>query len=321
MNDTLREILSKLPLTGAMVDSPEEIIDKQLQKTELARRLQDIEREAQVTQEKRREQTPARFIFGHSPEETGSVMSQIFKKDVPTDDLVSGKLDSITSGIDAEKQKIQADQTKFGNANLSEYKTYQQAEKESDYTPKIATKEDEIATGGRVKAGTATTEGSVKVLAALERTRIMANSPGKTNNFEFQNKKFLVDTLQNRKAELARQLTGMDKTPGYLKTSPDFQAQYQGLKTQMDSVDSDINSLSGLNRVAPSLQPQGTETPPPAEPPKPREPKTKVAAPTFDTLPAEIKSEILKNANKIVTLTDGSKWKFDGKKVTSMGKK
>lgn len=291
-----RDILSHVPIVNDFVDSNAGILRKKLKEAELAAKLQEIQKNYEETQKKTRSEMPARFIFGQSPDQTKTAMDQIFQKDIPPNDLVSGNLDAITSGIDSAKQKIQADQNKFGNATLDEYKTFQQTERENDYTPKVATKEDEVATGGRIKAGTATTEGNIKLLAAMQRTQMMADSPARQGNQELANKKFLVEVLQHKKTEIL-------KKPGYLRTDQDKQI--------LDSLDKDINSISGVSEKAPALAATDAAaadwtpaTPPPAA--------GGGATPPLVPLPEKALAAVRVADGKVVTFRNKQKWKWDG---------
>lgn len=118
--------------------------------------------------------TPARFLMGESPEMTQGKMDAAFSRDIPLSELIAGKLRGVDDAMESSKDKILADQQEYGDLNFNQYKELEKTRKETDNSPYVAMDTDETITGGKIKAGTPTTRGQIKLLAAQRRAEVMA---------------------------------------------------------------------------------------------------------------------------------------------------
>ncbi|HYE71832.1 MAG TPA: hypothetical protein VEF04_00820, partial [Blastocatellia bacterium] len=124
LSENARRILSNLPVAQNFVEPPGYEQALQAKQAEIAKKLFDAQKVQQEAVAKEREMTPARFIFGQSPEKTERVLHGIFKQpeSYPVEDLLSGNLNTIQGQIDSHKQDILSDQATYGDATVWEYK-------------------------------------------------------------------------------------------------------------------------------------------------------------------------------------------------------
>src|SRR5258708_11212563 len=74
------------------------------------------------------ENKPAFEVLGESPERTQTLLNSASSTPIPSEDLISGKLDTFGNAINARNGAIKKDQEKFGTAPLSAIKTQSEIE-------------------------------------------------------------------------------------------------------------------------------------------------------------------------------------------------
>lgn len=167
-----------------------------------AREIEDLQK-AKIMQDifkVTREQTPvfSQYDLGDQPRETpqatNQALSEMFNKEYESPDA---RIAELGKGIESKRAQLSMEQKP--ELTISEFAAIKKADKETDNTPMVATEQDALATGGKITPGTPTTRGNIKLLAAMERTRQMAEAASgrQANTFEQQEK--MAEAAEKRK--------------------------------------------------------------------------------------------------------------------------
>ena len=108
-----------------------------------------LEKQAIENELEKRKQTSMNLIFGQNPSQTQSVMNQIFNNPIPKEDLISGRLDSIGSGIENTRNQIISDQDKYGTMSINDAQTLSEIQKNqaTNKPKKVMTQEEALKLG------------------------------------------------------------------------------------------------------------------------------------------------------------------------------